>query len=315
MRRLAIVVALAACQGNRNNAGDNSGSGDVPPPVGDASAADPLLGDAFAAADDAAPSDARIDEPEPADPGKVIADLGAIPAWQAVVDRSQLLARRGQHGVVYGRLGPAIMVLGPTPPPVDAGVPIDAGMIQSPYVWLADDTEGNGALGIRVMLGGRKVKEGDRVALGGAWQLDEERRWYWKVDVVQPLQPAPKSDSKDPVAPFPSHTVPNGDLPYGARTITIAKEGDAAFFAVVGPPPQNDGEGWPVANELGDPVYGLLTLPGERASYGAQDMRSPDERWQLKRGQMYWVRIGVLRKRAPDKPVAITAKTAPVRVK
>ena len=40
-----------------------------------------------------------------------------------------------------------------------------------------------------------------------------------------------------------------------------------------------------------------MNLPGERASYGGQDMRPPDERWQLRRGQTYWVRIGKLRKR------------------
>jgi hypothetical protein len=42
-------------------------------------------------------------------------------------------------------------------------------------------------------------------------------------------------------------------------------------------------------------------------------MRTPDERWQLKRGQTYWVRIGKLRKRA-DKPTAVNARTAPVRL-
>jgi len=36
---------------------------------------------------------------DPPDPGKQIAELGAIPAWQAVVDRTLYLARRGQKGV------------------------------------------------------------------------------------------------------------------------------------------------------------------------------------------------------------------------
>ena len=57
-----------------------------------------------------------------------------------------------------------------------------------------------------------------------------------------------------------------------------------------------------------------MNLPGERPSYGGQDMRTPDERWQLKRGQTYWVRIGKLRKHGPDKPVLVNARTAPVRV-
>src|SRR5436305_783212 len=49
--------------------------------------------------------------PAPKEPD--IDDLGAIPAWQAVVDRAQFLARRGQHGILYGVIGPAIQQLGP----------------------------------------------------------------------------------------------------------------------------------------------------------------------------------------------------------
>ena len=42
---------------------------------------------------------------EPPDPGAQIEALGAIPAWQAVVDRDSYLARREQRGVVYGVIG------------------------------------------------------------------------------------------------------------------------------------------------------------------------------------------------------------------
>ena len=42
-------------------------------------------------------------------------------------------------------------------------------------------------------------------------------------------------------------------------------------------------------------------------------MRAPDERWQLRRGQTYWVRIGKLHKRG-DKIIAVNARTAPMRV-
>ena len=260
-------------------------------------------------------------EPEPPDPGKVLADLGAISAWQSVIDRAQYLERRGQHGVVYGTLGTPIMVLGPTPlpPPADAGVaakPIDAGLVQSDYVWLIDDTEGNGALAIRVKLGTHadKIKQGDRVALGGAWVLDDARRWFWQVDTATPLPPAPLSDLKDPPSP-PGHEILNGNLAPGSRTISAAKDGDAIYFMLTGPnQPVMPGEGWPVADELGNPVFALLNLPGERPSFGGQDFRTPDERWQLKRGQTYWVRIGKIRKPAPDKPALINARTAPVRV-
>ena len=305
-RALAIVLLVAACQGQGSEPQTTgSGSGSAAKPV-DAAVGSGKLEDAAAARE---PEDARVkpDESEVTEPGKVIADLDAIPAWQAVVDRAQLLARRKQRGVVYGRIGPAIMVPGPAV--ADAGVPP---LVASPYVWLFDDQEGNGTLGIRLKLDG-KAKVGDRVAIAGAWILDEERRWYWGVDSVTPLPPATPSELKDPPAPAPSHAIANGDLPGGARTISVARDNDAVYFQIVGPPPVNEGDGWLVANELGDAPVAMMNLPGERPSYGGQDMRAADERWLLKRGQTYWVRIGKLRKRT-DKPALVNARTAPVRV-
>ncbi|MDX2093367.1 MAG: hypothetical protein SFX73_36320 [Kofleriaceae bacterium] len=316
MKLLALLLAVTACQGQNQGttgSGAGTGSGSAPVPTPSDSGFGSIPDDAEPAP---APQDARakLEEPEPPDPGKRIAELGAIPAWQAVIDRAQYLGRRKQRGVVYGRVGPAIMEPGPAPTaPADAGVPVDAGVVASPYVWLVDDTEGNGTLGIRVLLEGR-AKEGDRVALGGAWELDDKRTWFWRVDKVEPLPPGPTTDLKDPPAAVPSHAIVNGDLPQGARTITVAKDNDAVYFQIVGPSPITEGDGWPVANELGDTTYALLSLPGERPSYGGQDMRSPDERWQLKKGQTYWVRIGKIRKRGPDQPVLINARTAPVRV-
>jgi len=190
---------------------------------------------------------------------------------------------------------------------------VDAGLVASPYVWLIDDTEGNGTLGIRIALGD-KAKEGDRIAAGGAWQLDAERRWYWKPDTVQTLPPAPASDLPEPRPPAPTHVIANGELPAGARTIGVARDGDAIYFQIVGPSPTTDGDGWQVADELGNPAVAVMNLPGERASYGGQDMRAADERWQLRRGQTYWVRIGKLRKRGPDRPALVNARTAPIRV-
>jgi hypothetical protein len=182
----------------------------------------------------------------------------------------------------------------------------------SPYVWLIDDTEGNGSLGILIALGDR-AKEGDRIAAGGAWQLDPERRWFWKPDSVQALPPGPPSDLKEPEPPEPSHAITGSSLPAGARAISLAQDNDAVYFQIVGPAPLADGDGWQVADQLGRPAVAVMSLPGERPSYGGQDMRSPDERWQLKRGQTYWVRIGKLHKRA-DKPTTVRARTAPVRV-
>jgi hypothetical protein len=304
MVKLAIAaLVLVACQSRDNEPAK-------PPPPKDARAKLEPPADA---------SDEPVREPEPVDPGDAIADLGAISAWQAVIDRAQYLERRGQHGVAYGTLGAPIMVLGPTPPPAaDAGAakPIDAGLVPSDYVWLVDDTEGNGSLAIRVKLGkhGDKAKQGDRVALGGAWVLDDNRRWFWQVDAITPLPAAPPSDIKDPPSQ-PGHDIRDGNLAQGSRTISVAKDGDAVYFMLTGPnQPVMPGEGWPVSDELGDATFALLNLPGERPSFGGQDFRTPDERWQLKRGQTYWVRIGKIRRPAPDKPALINARTAPVRV-
>lgn len=318
--RALLLLSLIACQGNRE---PQPGSGS--PALKDAT----LVVVEPDASTPVAPSDAP-EEPDVPDPGKRIAELGAIPAWQAVVDRAQLLDRRDQHGVVYGKIGPAVMVLAapaagsgsaaapgvgspanPAPGPSSGRGPE---LVASPYVWLIDDTEGNGSLGIRVALGQKPAKLGDRVALGGGWTLDDARRWYWKVDSVQAIPPGPISDLKEPPPPEPNHAIINGNLIAGSRTITVARDNDSVYFQLVGPSPTNDGDGWAVANELGDTVYALLVLPGERASYGAQDMRAVDERWALKRGQTYQVRIGRIRSRGPDKPVVIHARTAPVRV-
>jgi len=337
------LVACAACQGG-DTGGTGSASGAPVDPTGP-TANDAIGPPAMPNSSDAAVAggepDARAksDEPEVPDPGRVIAELGAIPAWQAVIDRAQLLGRRGQHGVVYGRVGPALLVPGRAPTPAGAGVPpgaaptdaggvptdagvalggapggaTDAGLVKSPYVWLVDDTEGNATLGIRIAVGD-KAKEGDRIAAGGAWQLDAERRWFWKPDAVQPLPPAPPSDLKEPPSPLPTHAIATGDLPSGARTISVARDHDAVYFQIVGPSPVADGDGWLVADQLGSPAVALMNLPGERPSYGGQDMRASDERWQLRRGQTYWVRIGKLRKRGADKPALVNARTAPVRV-
>ena len=85
------------------------------------------------------------------------------------------------------------------------------------------------------------------------------------------------------------------------------------YFQIVGPAPASDGDGWQIADQLGSPTVAVMNLPGERASYGGQDMRAADERWQLKRGQTYWVRIGKLHKHT-DRPTTVNARTAPIRV-
>lgn len=425
-RVIAAAIACAACQGQPAGPapGANQASGaparDAAGP-GDALAGGDARGSGGAATREPGAPPGAPDEETP-DPGRVIAELGAIPAWQAVVDRAQLLGRRGQHGVVYGRVGPPVMVSAPVPAAAAVGAPgaapggsivaatgvvqapagvagagggsagargvvgagsaatagagapaaggrpgggsasagmgagsaasaaagagsaspaapgtspagarpgggpgvaagagpgsgsaaPEANLIATPYVWLIDDTEGNGTLGIRIALGD-KARPGDRIAAGGAWQLDAEHRWYWKPDAIQRLPPAPVSDPKDPQPPAPGHAVATGPLPPGARTASVARDNDAIYFQIVGPAPQSDGDGWQIADQLGSPTALVLNLPGERPSYGGQDMRAPDERWQLRRGQTYWVRIGVLHRRT-GKPPAVNARTAPIRI-
>ena len=301
MVRFVALALVAACQGQPETVAPAPGSGSAP-----AKGSGGAFGshDAMAVVEegsDEGSARVKLEEPETVDVGKQIAELGAVPAWQAVVDRTRYLARRGQHGVVFGTMSAAV------PAASDAAV-------ASAYVWLVDDTDGNGALAIRVKPGAKPLAPGARVALGGGWALDEARSWYWTVDAVSPLPAAPASELKEPAA-APGHAIASGDLPSGARTISLAKDGDAVYFQLVGQPPAIDGDGWPVADELGNPTYALLNLPGERPSYGAQDLRAPDERWQLRRGQTYWVRIGHVRKRGVDKPALITARTAPIRVK
>src|ERR1041384_3352409 len=158
--------------------------------------------------------------------------------------------------------GPGATVAGAGAGAGSASATIDAGVVPSPYVWLIDDTEGNGALGIRILLGD-KARESDRIAAGGAWQLDAERRWYWKPDTVQTLPPAPARDLEEPRPPAPTPGIPNGEPPAGARTIGVARDGDAIYFQIVGPSPTTDGDGWQVADQLGSPAVAVMNLPGE----------------------------------------------------
>jgi hypothetical protein len=186
-------------------------------------------------------------------------------------------------------------------------------MVASPYVWLVDDSDDDGALAIRCQFGvAGKPETGARVAVGGAWTLDSDRRWIWQVDAVTALPPA--SGSAAPALQAQGHAIALvNQLPAGAHTISIAKEGELAYFQLDGLPPAVDGDGWPVADDLGNPVYALLNLPGERASYGAQDMRAADERWSLRRGVTYIARLGHIHKHG-DKPATINARSAVMRL-
>jgi hypothetical protein len=232
---------------------------------------------------------------EPADPGSAADALGAIPAWQAVVDRDRYLARRNQEAVIAGRVGD------------EAIAPGARGVVR----WLVDETEGNGALAVRIAVTGSKVPtEGDRVAATGAWALDNERHWYWQVRSLAPLtDPAPATPPDPPSVP--GHQIGTGAPPSGWKPISKGKDGGIVTFGVVRTA-TGEGDGWLVGDDSFSPPFAYLYLPGERPSYGGHDLRQPDERWVLKRGVTYWVRIDRIRRRTPEDLARIKATTAPV---
>lgn len=221
---------------------------------------------------------------------------GGIPSWQAVIDRDRYLARRGQGAVIVGRLGG------------EAIAPGARGTIR----WLIDETEGNGALGVRVAFTGTPPAEGGRLAVRGAWALDGQRRWYWQSDNVTALTtPAPPGPVDAPTSP--GHQVGAAAPPSGYRPVSRGKDGGVIVFGVIRSSP-SEGEGWLIGDDsFGAPVA-VLTLPGERPSYGGHDLRHDDERWHLKRGVLYWVRVDRIRRRDPDARATIRAVTAPMKV-
>ncbi|CAN5913451.1 hypothetical protein BH11MYX2_BH11MYX2_09600 [soil metagenome] len=322
VKHVAVLALLVACQGK---ARDTVGSGSQSSVGSAAVPAEPDEPDAGSGS--AAPT--KPEEPEAPDPGKVIDQLGAIPAWQAVIDRYLYVARRGQSGIVFGRVGPAVLQLAPPPPPAlvvpgltppKASKPEDR-LEASGYTWLVDDTEGNGALAIRVLFDTKKppTAQGDRVAVRGAWDLDAKNRWFWKSAGVETVPAAMPSDIAEPQPAIPDHSITTGPLPSGAHTISVAKDGDLAYFQITGPMPVTEGDGWQVADAFGAPAVALLSLPGERPAYGGQELRAADEKWHLKRQKTYVVRIGKIRKRGNintgGKPALISARTAPTELK
>ncbi|HUQ02382.1 MAG TPA: hypothetical protein VM261_07790 [Kofleriaceae bacterium] len=231
------------------------------------------------------------------EPGPAPDSFGSIPAWQAVVDRDRYLLRRGQQAVLSGRIGG------------EAIAPGARGVVR----WLVDETEGNGSLGVRVALTGSKPPaEGDRVAVAGAWTLDDQRRWYWQVTSLSPLvDPAPPAPP-DPPPTAPSHTIGVGSPPSGWKPISKARDGGIVTFGVIRTP-TGEGDGWLVGDDSFGAPFAYLYLPGERSSYGGHDLRHSDERWVLKRGVTYWVRIDKIRRRTPEDLARIKATTAPTK--
>lgn len=312
----ACVIAALGCQGQKqaptSEASGASDGGLAPPAV----------------------------EPDPPAPvaetaAQIISRLGAMPVWEGVVQRGQILARRGQRGTLVGRVGPAVG--------------------QGSWIWLIDDTEGGGCLAARAAFAGEAPARGTLIAATGAWSLESVEtgvaagaapadppasapagaaahgaeaaaparvsHWVWRVEASVTLADAGGAAVREEEASLDGaelgsaigHEPASAPRPPQAVPISKAKDNDLVAFQVLAAP-KTIGEGWLVADALGSPPVAVLMLPGERQSYGGIDFRQPDEHWRLRRGVTYVVRIGRVRKKDPAKPAQINARNAPIKV-
>ena len=110
----------------------------------------------------------------------------------------------------------------------------------------------------------------------------------------------------------PGHTIQSGPPPAGWKPISKGKDGGVITFGVIRAP-TGEGDGWLVGDDSFGQPFAYLYLPGERPSFGGHDLRQPDERWVLKRGVTYWVRIDRIRRRTPEDLARVKALTAPVK--
>lgn len=309
-----VLAALAACQGQGSDAPKQPAGSATPPstPTGAAGSSGsgaPVPSEGSGAAVPAA------EPPRAKTATETIAALGAIPAWEGVVQRGQLLARRGQRGVLYGKVGPVVEGAGG----------------EGELIWLIDDTDGEGSLAVRAKFPGAAPPAGSRITARGAWLLPETtgasipggasavapaaKRWIWQIEQSAALPDEPPG-RVDPAAPPPSaigHDPLAAPRPAGAVPISKAKDNDLVAFQVLAAP-RRLGEAWLVGDQLGSPPVAMLSLPGDRPSYGGIDFRQPDEQWRLRRGVTYVVRIGKIRRKDPAKPATINARNAPIKV-
>jgi hypothetical protein len=213
------------------------------------------------------------------DEAEMLRRLGAVPAWQAVVERGQYLARRGQQGVVFGRLGALV---------ADA-TPAER--------WLIDETEGEGALAIRLTFDPRLVvEEGQRVAAWGAWHLDPEHRWYWQAERMGLLPAA----GGQPFAVAPGLVIPQIERAHEAAVPVSQLAGDGEILFEIRGAPRDPTDGWEIRDPGDTKAVARLLLPGEQPSYGSQDYRVAGEHWQLAPGTLYTVAVRRHRNPRPD---------------
>jgi len=190
----------------------------------------------------------------------VLRELGAVPPWQAVIDRAHYLGRRGREGVVYGTL-----IAGD-------GLPLV----------LVDESEGDGLLGLELQVpASLAVTGGQRLLAWGAW-WPRDGGWHWRATRVA-LLPGPGKVTARPPGLEPSEP---GEMPADATPVSMAASGDRVAF-VVRDIPLEPKDGWAVSDPESDAIVARVVLPGERGSYGGQDLRAAAELWRLRRGQLY----------------------------
>ncbi len=215
----------------------------------------------------------------------VLEEARAVPAWTAVLERSRMLARRGERGAVFGRVGPPVGGAGGAS-------------------WLLDESDTARGLGIRIATasgGAFPAPAGERVLARGAWTTDPDRRWLFVADRLQRLPPASGDVASAAGDAFlPGELVRTGE----------PREGDREFVVVAAP--AKPGDGWGIADKKGVPPAEVLLLPGEAAIYGGLDFLSPDERWSLEVGKRYAAPVVPIKTaRKPPLPL-LRATAAPI---
>lgn len=236
--------------------------------------------------------------------------MGAISPWDAVVNRGDYLGRRGKQGAIHGRLGQL------TDPDGSSG-----------HRLLIDETEGAGSLAVRVsydrdMDPDSGLAPEQRVLVWGAWHVDDHLRWYWKAARIARLE-ARELDIPEEDRSLPGHHIatvespPEGALPVSEAMAEPRFRPTNIVFKVIRPsgkPPESRFTGWEISDDTGRKPVARLYLPGERESYGAQDMRSPDEHWNLERNARYVVKVKRLVPPRAGQLARLEALNAPRRI-
>ncbi|MCG8418173.1 MAG: hypothetical protein MJE77_09555 [Proteobacteria bacterium] len=273
------------------------------------------------------PSDAAVVDTGPADTGsgqpalfkhrersekEALHALGAVPAWQAVVERGRYLSRRGRQGIIYGRLGGVVQPARPTIR--DRGHHRES--LPADYHWFIDETEGQGALAIRVAADG-DISPGQRLVMWGAWHVDRERAWYWRAGRIEVLDSAEPTDLDHGPGDGPpgSHVIATINRPpRGARPVSEIERGPGDILFEVTRIATDPTSGWDISDPGTRRPVARLVLPGDRATYGAQDLRSPGEYWRLTRRVQYVVRIRRFKAPKPGTLAQMTALGPPRRI-